>query len=218
MNVNKIDSKLIWGLLLVAGGTFFLLNNVGLFDGLGAIFGAAAFAAASLVFLYLFITDYEERWWAAIPGMVLLGLAGAAILDTLGFGPLDDFAGPFFLAAIGTGFALIFLVKPNFWWAIIPGGALYTLAAVAAVDEMSRGIFDSGGVLFVGLGLTFLVLALLPKEADRDLRWAYIPAGILIVIGFFVGTPLIGWIGTLWPVALILGGIYLIVRRRSVTS
>jgi hypothetical protein len=215
--MKNLDNKLVLGLLLVAGGTFFLLQNIGLFAGLGALFGAMAFGAAGLVFLYLFITDFDARWWAAIPGMVLLGLAGAAILSEFGFGPVDDFAGPFFLAAIGTGFALVFLVKPEFWWAIIPGGALYTLAAVAAVDEMSRGLLDSGGVFFIGLGLTFLVLALLPKAADRDLRWAYIPAGILMVMGFFIGTPLIGWIGTLWPVALILGGIYLIVRRRSVT-
>lgn len=216
--MKTMDNKLVWGLFLVAGGTFFLLQNVGLFQGLGALFTVAAFGIAGFVFLYMFVTDFDQRWWAAIPSMALLGLAGTIFLGEFGFGPLEDISGTFFLASIGTGFALVFLVKPRYWWAIIPAGSLFTLAAVAGADEVSRGRLDGGGLFFLGLGLTFLVLVLLPKEVDSDLRWAYIPAGALIAMGVLIGTPLVAWIGSLWPAALILGGLYLLTRSRKITA
>lgn len=215
--MNRVDSKLIWGLLLVAGGTFFLLQSVGLFAGLTSLFVVAAFGAAGLAFLYLFINSFESRWWAALPSMALLGLAGTIFLSDFGFGPFGDLAGAFFLASLGTGFALVLLVRPDYWWAIIPGGVLFTVAAVAGIDEVGRGYLDSGALFFLGLGMTFLMVARWPYGSERDLRWAYIPAGLLMGMGILIGTPIVAWAGSLWPWALIVGGIYLMMRRRTLT-
>ncbi len=205
-------SQLGLGLLFIGAGVLFLLQNLGVFGGFSPILWAFIFAVGALFFLALFIGDYHQRWWAAIPGMTLFGLAGAAMLDALNIGLLGQMAGPFFLASIGSGFVLIFATNPAHWWAIIPGGVLGTLAVVAAVEEFGEGPFEVGSVFFLGLGITFLVLGLLPRVDGRALRWALIPAGALLLFGLLVNTPAIAYVNYIWPVALIIGGAYLLWR------
>jgi hypothetical protein len=200
------------GLLFIGAGVLFLLQNLGVFGGFSPILWALIFAAGAFLFLALFIGDYHQRWWAAIPGMTLFGLAGAALFDTLNMGFLGQLGGPFFLASIGAGFVLVFATNPSFWWAIIPGGVLGTLALVAAVEEFGDGRFEAGSVFFLGLGITFLVLGLLPRADGRALRWALIPAGVLLLLGLLVNTPAIAYVNYIWPVALIIGGAYLLWR------
>jgi hypothetical protein len=76
--------------------------------------------------------------------------------------------------------------------------------------------FDSGGVFFIGLGVTFLVVALLPTEKRDNLRWAFIPAGILILMGLLIGASFTFLLEFLWPLALIVGGAIMIWRYLSV--
>jgi hypothetical protein len=205
-------SQLGLGLLFIGAGVLFLLQNLGVFGGFSPILWAFIFAAGALFFLALFIGDYHQRWWAAIPGMTLFGLAGAAVLDALNIGFLGQMAGPFFLASIGSGFVLIFATNPAYWWAIIPGGVLGTLAVVAVVEEFGEGPFEVGSVFFLGLGITFLVLGLLPRADGRALRWALIPASVLLLFGLLVNTPAIAYVNYIWPIALIIGGAYLLWR------
>ncbi|MEW5828921.1 MAG: hypothetical protein AB1846_08550, partial [Chloroflexota bacterium] len=101
------------------------------------------------------------------------------------------------------------------WWAIIPGGVLLTLGAVSALDDLTG--METGGVFFIGLGLTFLLVAILP--GPRQMAWAFIPAAVLLVMGLLMGTPFFGLTEFVWPAALIVGGILLIFfyfRRESV--
>jgi hypothetical protein len=67
-------------------------------------------------------------------------------------------------------------------------------------------VVESGGVFFVGLGLTFLLVALLAK-----MRWAYIPAAILLLFGFFIGAPFIGLMEYAWIGILLIAGIVLVI-------
>jgi hypothetical protein len=120
--------------------------------------------------------------------------------------------GPLFLASIGVGFALVYLATPQNWWAIIPAGVMTTLALVAGVDELRLVSFDTGGLFFIGLGVTFLVVGLLPAEHGAWTRWAFIPAAVLIVIGVLISTSFEPGIAYLWPAALIVGGLVLIGR------
>ena len=60
-----------------------------------------------------------------------------------------------------------------------PGGVMVTLAIVSVLDTAYPNK-DTGGVFLIGLGLTFALLALLPR---LHMRWAYIPALVLFVIG-----------------------------------
>jgi len=98
------------------------------------------------------------------------------------------------------------------WWAIIPGGVLFTLAAVSVLPGRVGNI-DTGGVFFLGLGLTFLLVALLAQHS-----WAYIPAVILVLLGAVLGLGFGGLLDWLWIGALFLAGLILILfallRRR----
>ena len=211
----KDNKQALWGMLLIALGGFFLLQVTGILGALSDLFWSLAFGAAGGVFLYVFLTARHERWWAAIPGFTLLGLAATVFYSRFAPPILSGMTGAIFLGSIGAGFAAIFVTNPRQWWAIIPGGALFSVAAVAAIDALPIRFLNSGSVLFVGLGLTFGVLGLLSTYLNQNLRWAYIPAAILLVLGLVIVTPFVGALAWLWPLALIGAGAYLILRRPS---
>jgi hypothetical protein len=66
-------------------------------------------------------------------------------------------------------------------------------------------------VFFLGLAVTFILVAILPPK-DEPRGWAWFPAGGLlfmsILLMFFGGGPA----NYVWPVVLILVGIYVLVR------
>ena len=122
------------GLLLVALGVVFLLQNFGVLSGIANLVWVVLFGLGGLAFLWVFITN-NEQWWALIPGFTLLGLAGL-----IGFGDrLGEWAAALFLAAIGLSFWLIYAVRRDFWWAIIPGGALFSVALLVALSDVMKG-------------------------------------------------------------------------------
>jgi hypothetical protein len=90
------------------------------------------------------------------------------------------------------------------WWAMIPGGVLVTLGIVSALTD-AYNIGNTGGVFFVGLGITFMLVALL-----ANMRWAYIPAAVLLLLGFFVGAPFSGVMQFVWIGILLAAGAVLI--------
>jgi hypothetical protein len=65
-------------------------------------------------------------------------------------------------------------------------------------------------MLFLGLGLTFILVAILPGGSSRS--WALIPGIILLVFGAFLGISFAGLSAYLWPVVLIVLGGYFIAR------
>ena len=114
----------------------------------------------------------------------------------------------------GVSFLAIFLTNPQRWWALIPGGALLSLAGVVVVTSMG-GFINPATVLFVGLGLTFGVIGLLSTYLQTNLRWAYIPAAVLLVLGLVVVTPFGGAFAMVWPLLLIAGGAFLVLRHAA---
>jgi len=96
------------------------------------------------------------------------------------------------------------------WWAIIPAGVMVTLAVVSFLDQFFAG-FETGGIFFLGLGLTFGLVAILPGPRG-EMRWAFIPAGVLFLIGLVLLAALTSLVNYIWPVALILVGLYFIFR------
>lgn len=212
---TKENKQLMWGLLLIALGGFFLLQATGILGALSDLFWSLAFGLAGGVFLYVFFTALHERWWAAIPGFTLMGLAATIFYSRFAPPILSGMTGAIFLGSIGAGFLTIFVTNPRQWWAIIPGGALFSVAGVAAIDALPIRFLNSGSVLFIGLGLTFGVLGLMSTYLNQNLRWAYIPAAILLGLGLIVVTPFVGALVWLWPLALIGAGAYLILRRSS---
>ncbi|MBN1146035.1 MAG: hypothetical protein JXA78_02170, partial [Anaerolineales bacterium] len=114
------------------------------------------------------------------------------------------------LGGIGLSFVAIYLVERQNWWALIPAGVMLTLAVMVVLGEALPG-FDAGGIFFLGLGLTFALIALLPSE-EGGLRWAWIPAGIMLLMGVLFVAASENLLVYILPAGLILVGVYLIVR------
>jgi hypothetical protein len=201
---KRFDYRIVIGAALVLGGILMLLDRSGLLVGATSIFWAGILTIGAVFFLYRFFTT-PSHWWTAIPGFTLLGMAASSLLlDKIGWGGLA------FLGGIGIGFFAVYFSNRSLWWALIPGGVLLSLGATSALTTAFH-VVDTGGILLLGLGLTFLLVAVLAK-----MRWAFIPAAVLLLIGFFVGTPFIGSLEYVWIGALILAGIVLVIS--AVTS
>ncbi len=213
--MRKPELRILWGVLLIAGGVLFLLDSLGIIA-VGAVVWPVLIAIASAVFLFLFVTAPQERWWTAIPGFVLLGLAGVILLDRLAPEVGATWGGSLFLGGIGVAFWAIYLVNTEHWWAVIPGGVLLTLAVVSGLSEGLEGLegVEVGGIFFFGLGLTFALLAFLPTP-EASLKWSLIPAVVLLLTGVLITAAAEELLNYVWPVALILGGIYLLYRALS---
>lgn len=205
--MKRSKVHIIGGVLLIAAGILFLLQNFGVLT-IGAYVWPVLFGSGGLVFLYVFLTS-RDNWWAIIPGLVLLSLAAVSALDQ--FAPQfdEDWGGAIFLGGIGLAFWMIYFVKREHWWAIIPGGVLFTLALVAGLSSVPEDI--EGGVFFLGLGLTFALLAFLPTPEGR-MKWPLIPAGVLLVMGLLIAAAATELLNYLWPAAMILAGGYLLFR------
>jgi hypothetical protein len=211
------------GIVLIVVGAIVLLQINGLipdFEGpVWQIVWPSLFGLAGLAFLVLFITNTHDRWSAAIPALVLLGLSAVGFLG----GPFGGQGGTFvlgalggtlFLGAIGVGFLLVFLARREMWWALIPAGVMLSLAVVAGWTSVSPDQAElSGGVMFFGYALTFLAVYFARDAAGRR-KWALIPAAACAVLGVIIiastGNAL--WLAYLGPVALIVGGAYLLWR------
>lgn len=210
--MNRTKSPTLVGALLVGVGVLALLQNFGLLGGLAALLWAALGAAGGLAFLAAFLRS-PEHWWAAIPGMTLLGLASVTLVGTLAPWAAGAWLGGLFLGSIGAGFLLVFLTQRERWWAVIPAGVLLTLAAVAALADVLPGE-AIGAVFFLGLALTFGALSRLPGY-EEQLRWALIPAAVMLTMGLVVLMATSPLVNILVPAALIIGGLALLYRNSA---
>lgn len=203
-----ITSRTMWGLLLIAGGVVFLLENLNILT-ISGYFWAALFAIGGLAFMSVFMTN-RQNWWSLIPGITLLAIGVIIFLDQVSPGATEIFGGAIVLGGIGLAFLLVYLINRSNWWALIPAGVMFTLVAVTILDQTLSGV-ETGGVFFLGLGLTFLLVAVLPTP-EAQMRWALIPGGILFIIGIFLTAALTQAINIVWPLVLILIGAYFVVR------
>ena len=213
--MQRKDPRLLIGILLITGGVVYLLQNLGIIQW-GDIVWSVVFGLAGIGFLSVFARD-RAMWWALIPGMTLLGLSVTLGLEYFAPAAGELWGGSVFLGAIGLSFILVYAADRNMWWAIIPGGVMLTLATVAALDNI--GGIQTDGLFFIGLGLTFAALALLPTPGGR-MRWAVFPAVALGLMGLLTMVGCMAAIGYLWPVALIVGGLSKLLRavRRPASS
>ena len=176
--MKRLDPRIVIGTLLILAGGLGFLQAFGFLQNASDVFWGLVFLVAGGVFLFMFAGNFASGgWWAAFPGFVLAGIGVLILLPDA----LDDIGGALFLGAIGVSFWAVYLTGRDRWWAIIPGGVLFTLALVSALPDRLFGGTDTGAVFFLGLAVTFLLVALL-----ADMRWAYWPAGALGVFGIFL--------------------------------
>jgi hypothetical protein len=202
------ESRLFWGGLLILAGVLFLAQNLGFLQ-IGDLFWGLLLLAAGLFFLSMFIRD-RMTWWAFIPGMTLVGMAAAVSLSFLAPRFADMWSGALVLGGIGLGFLAVYIADRRRWWAVIPGGVLLTLAASSGLAHFAPDSTNLG-VFFLGIGATFAAVGLL-SSPPGELRWAWIPAGILLLVGVVLVVASEKLLNYLWPVALIVTGLFLILR------
>lgn len=201
--MRRFDPRLIIGILLVLGGLLSLFDAMGFISNAGGIFWGLIWGAAGMVFLYMLLND-RRNWWAAFPAFTFLGMSITSILPN----SLEVLDGLIFFSAISLAFWWVYFADRQRWWAIIPAGTLLTLGAVSFLDNMFGN--DNGGLFLIGLGITFVLVAVLPGGGRRS--WAWIPGVILLVIGAITGTPYLGLADYAWPLVLILLGGFLVLR------
>jgi hypothetical protein len=205
--MKKDQSRLIWGGILILAGILFLLQELNILGNAFQYLWLILMAAGAAVFIWIYFTK-KEQWWAIIPGLTLLGLSLSGLDSLLNFYPGSSWTGAVFLGCIGLAFWLIYLRRQDHWWAIIPGGVLLTLAAVAGLDN----ILDwSEVIFFLGLAVTFALVGILPNQLDT--RWAFIPAAVLAVLGVALFAPFRSAMLLIWPVALIALGVFILFRN-----
>jgi hypothetical protein len=203
-----LESRILWGGLLVFGGVLFLLQNLNVIA-FGDIFWAALFGLAGAFFVSI-VAQNRANWWALIPAFILFGIAFQILFGVIAPGLRSILGGGLVLGGLGLGFIIIYLLNREHWWAIIPAGVMFTLAVVTILGN-SNPELDTGAAFFFGLGATFALVALAPSPSGPML-WAWAPAGILLLMGIFVLFSALDLMAYLFPLALILAGGYLIVR------
>lgn len=199
--MKRFGPATILGVALIIFGALLLLEQMGILRGAASLFWGCLFLVGAFYFLRSYATDNRSRWWAIFPGMAMLGIGLSAFLPSM----LD---GALFLGCISVGFWVIYGNDRSRWWAIIPGGVLLTLAVISVLDHVSG--LATGGLFFLGLGLTFVLVALLPGPVNKN-QWAFIPGGILLAFGVFLGLGVqVGLMAYFWPALLIVLGCALI--------
>jgi hypothetical protein len=215
--MNK-NFNTIFGILLIAGGVLLLLQQFGILGGnvSDALF-TGFWAIGAVYFANLFLRD-RSHWWFALIALIMGSWAVSGLLDLLVPNLGDIVGGALFLGAIGVGFLVAYFRDRTNWWAIIPAGVLFTLAVISIVDDLPGLVlpFETGSLLFFGIGITFLVISLMKVEGQR-FSWALIPAIVLIAFGLFVGFGEAASWGYIWPSLIILFGAYFLISslRRS---
>lgn len=205
MESRRLDRGIVWGSLLVLIGIVFLVQSLDLIRLPWRVMGGLGMAVAAAVFFGVYAQD-RRQWWALFPAF---GLAFPAIMTLLGGLPLvDDLAGPLLLGGMGLVFHLVYTSNRTNWWAIIPSGVMYSIAAVAALDNLFPR-FDGGWLFFTGLAATFGMVWL---ETDRAQNWAL---GVALACGALVALIVLGsLVRLLLPLGLVAAGVYLLVRAQ----
>jgi hypothetical protein len=204
-----ISSRVFWGLLLIAGGVLFLLQTLLDFQ-FGGLFWALVFGLGGTFFLSWFMQD-RQQWWALIPGFTLFSIGLIILLDVILPAASGMLGGFIILGGIGASFLAVYLMRRDFWWALIPAGVLLTLGVVTLLSDLAPGL-EVGGVFFLGLAATFALLTLVPTGEGR-MKWPWIPAGILGGIGLIVIFAAGNLAGILAPAVLIVAGLFLVARN-----
>lgn len=168
----------------------------------------------ALPFLAVYVIN-RENWWALIPGGIMILIGFVLLLLTQASG---EVIGALILFAIALPFFVVFLRSPDNWWALIPAGVMASAGLTAllagALSETAAARW-LGGVMFLGMALTFGVLWLL--RARQPTEWAKYPAIGLAIAGLVA----VSWgagIQIIWPLALIAVGGWLlwdVLRRRE---
>jgi hypothetical protein len=204
------NARLSFGIVLILAGILLLAQRLSFIGGKwdDAIM-TLAFGTGTLYFASLFFSE-RSRWWAALVAFIFLGLAASQFIEVFLPGVPGAYVCASTLLLMGLGFMAIYFIDRQMWWALIPGGVMLSLTGVVLLEELVPKVpFEPAGLLFLGLGLTFLVLYFLRTQGTR-LTWAIYPALSLLLFGLFIGFGNEDLWNIIWPSIIVLLGVYFI--------
>lgn len=191
------------GVLLIATGIAGLLSGSFRIPALPATIWLA-FVLMVVAALWTRLPAAHERG-VRMTGTFLLALAGLA-----GAGPLGHVVIPGVAAAAFLG---TWARHPWRTWLLLPGGLLASVTVTGIIDAFAPA-WNPAPLLFLGFGLTFSALYLMPADRGGAKRWALAPALFFTVMTVVVNDPARNLPGWLLPVLLILGGLTLLASIR----
>ncbi|HUM71981.1 MAG TPA: hypothetical protein PLK31_24395, partial [Chloroflexota bacterium] len=210
--MNRNRANLMWGIILILFGSFYLLQTMGWLPEWGPLVWSGIFAAASILFLVTYVVSGWQAWGWLFPTSIFAGLAIVLLLADRGAEGV--WIGSLFLASVGLPFWLVFAIdRQANWWALIPAAILCGLGVLTAVVLLSETISGEliGSLVMFGIGLPFLVVYLV----NRANWWALIPAAILCGLGvllLFVNQAPETWIGAFVLLMISLPFLFVFVR------
>ena len=201
LDLDHIDRRrLVPGLILITLGVLGLLGSLGWLGGLGGLVGTLLFGAAAYYAYQQGQRTGALGWRAATYPLAGLAIAGIAP---------DPLGGAAFLLGLGLAFVLAYRDDAARWWAIIPAGALLSMALTALVDDAAGPSGSGGAVFLLGLAATFFALTRLPQHAQR---WALYPAAALALLALLALTTGGAWVV---PVVLIGAGTWMLLKPET---
>jgi len=197
--MNRNQSSLWWGGLLILLGGAFLLESLGVFHIMGRFVWMVVLVGISLPFWLVYLSG-RDQWWALIPGCVLAGVGVGVLMG----GALTAII---INGSISLAFWLIYLADRQNWWALIPGWTMACVTAIILLGCIGLDWLIAPFVMFA-IAAPFLLVYLL----NPDQWWALIPGGIMAAIGVLLLAGVIMSSFSFWPIILILAGIWFIYR------
>ncbi|MEW6651300.1 MAG: hypothetical protein AB1453_14080 [Chloroflexota bacterium] len=216
------------GLLIAGGltsglgiGTFFFFSSIIQADieqRVGWLITAFAFGWISItLFTRVFLPPI--RWWALIPGGILLSIGLCFIISRL---RVVDF-----VLYITLGVGIVLLGWGVFWrlfGLIIPGSLLLTIGPgiyyAWGTDLAANALSKTGMMIAIfALGWGFIIL-FSRVVTTKFIWWPLIPGGVLAVVGWGLyvgGDPgnAVSFIANTGSIGLIIFGLYLLLLRKS---
>lgn len=197
--------NIVWGAIIILVGVFLLLLTTDIVDidiNASWLFGGLFFLAF-IFFMGVYFAMRREQFWPLIPGIIMLGLSLLILRDEIGLSSMNQ-AGVFMLF-IGLSFLAVYVFHPDHWWAVIPAGIVASVSLVI--------FFGNLGLMFLGMGLTFIALYFVLLGTPDKHWWPLIPGSILGFMGIlflYFGHIELG--NYILPLVLIIVGIVLIVK------
>ncbi len=175
----KARIRNIAGLMLVLVGTLIGIANMDfLGDQAQSISVAVVYGVFGLVFLYLYQQNAFRRWML----VAAISAFGLAVIQVLGMTVMERaYVGPASLSLLALSLIVIVLMDFNMWWVLIPAFLLFSIGVSEWIDLGSSGI-PTGGSLFFGTGLAFLVIYFIPEKYGSN-SWSLVPAVLLLATG-----------------------------------
>ncbi len=206
--MNKRTMNIVWGSIIILVGVFLLLITTDIVDihiNASWFFGFL-FLLAFIFFMGVYFSMRREQFWPLIPGIIMLGLSLLILSEEIGL--RGSIGAGLFMLFIGLSFFAVYAFHPMHWWAIIPAGMVGSVSLVIFFGDL-LGV----GLMFLGMGLTFIALYIILLGTEEKHWWPLIPGSILAFMGIlflFFGPVEFG--NYILPIALIIVGIMLIIR------